>query len=403
MRAAASSFSSRRCMATIARSRGSRPEAPRSFEEPGEAAPRVVVAQPPPRRAPRAGRGAPRRSPRRARPSSGSAGRASPCRRPRGGRSRRPAPRGRARRTPRRPLRGCGRGWPRHPAAGGDCWIGSKRSARSAYGRVSRGMGQAASISRPATRHGLVLGVLALGGAAYALLQSLVVPALTVLQQDLHTPRRRAWRGSSRRTCSRRRSRRRSPAASATSSARSASLVVVLAGLGAGTLLAALATTLAADDRRPRDPGPRRRDLPARLRDHPRRVPARARRRLDRPHVRPARHRRRARDRALRPDPRRTSPTTGSSGSRSPSIASTMVATVVLDPGVARARAGQHQLARRRPALRPGSTALLLAISQGSTGAGARRDARAVRASPLVLARRLGPRRDCARGARWST
>ena len=47
-------------------------------------------------------------------------------------------------------------------------------------------MGQAASISRPATRHGLVLGVLALGGAAYALLQSLVVPALTVLQQDLN-------------------------------------------------------------------------------------------------------------------------------------------------------------------------------------------------------------------------
>ena len=59
-----------------------------------------------------------------------------------------------------------------------------------------------------------------------------------------------------------------------------------------------------ADDRRPRDPGPRRRDLPARLRDHPRRVPAPAHRRLDRPDVRPARHRRRARDRALRRDPR---------------------------------------------------------------------------------------------------
>src|SRR5262245_42355548 len=37
-----------------------------------------------------------------------------------------------------------------------------------------------------AERHGLVLGVLALGGCAYALLQSLVVPALTVLQSDLH-------------------------------------------------------------------------------------------------------------------------------------------------------------------------------------------------------------------------
>ncbi len=38
-----------------------------------------------------------------------------------------------------------------------------------------------------ATRPGLILGVLALGGAAYALLQSLVVPALPVLQHDLHT------------------------------------------------------------------------------------------------------------------------------------------------------------------------------------------------------------------------
>jgi EmrB/QacA subfamily drug resistance transporter len=33
----------------------------------------------------------------------------------------------------------------------------------------------------------VILGVLALGGAAYALLQSLVVPALPVLQRDLHT------------------------------------------------------------------------------------------------------------------------------------------------------------------------------------------------------------------------
>ena len=41
--------------------------------------------------------------------------------------------------------------------------------------------------SNAAGRHGLVLGVLALGGAAYALLQSLVVPALPVLQHDLHT------------------------------------------------------------------------------------------------------------------------------------------------------------------------------------------------------------------------
>ncbi len=37
------------------------------------------------------------------------------------------------------------------------------------------------------SRPGLILGVLSLGGAAYALLQSLVVPALPVLQRDLHT------------------------------------------------------------------------------------------------------------------------------------------------------------------------------------------------------------------------
>jgi hypothetical protein len=38
-----------------------------------------------------------------------------------------------------------------------------------------------------ASQPGLILGVLALAGGAYALLQSLVVPALPVLQRDLHT------------------------------------------------------------------------------------------------------------------------------------------------------------------------------------------------------------------------
>jgi EmrB/QacA subfamily drug resistance transporter len=37
------------------------------------------------------------------------------------------------------------------------------------------------------SRPGLILAVLSLGGCAYALLQSLVVPALTVLKNDLHT------------------------------------------------------------------------------------------------------------------------------------------------------------------------------------------------------------------------
>src|SRR3954452_25034676 len=39
----------------------------------------------------------------------------------------------------------------------------------------------------PTRRPGVLLAVLSLAGAAYALLQSLVVPALPVLQQDLHT------------------------------------------------------------------------------------------------------------------------------------------------------------------------------------------------------------------------
>jgi MFS family permease len=43
-------------------------------------------------------------------------------------------------------------------------------------------------------RPGAILGVLALGGAAYTLLQSLVVPALPTLQEDLHTtPSGVAW------------------------------------------------------------------------------------------------------------------------------------------------------------------------------------------------------------------
>ncbi len=44
-----------------------------------------------------------------------------------------------------------------------------------------------APVQRPAVNAGLVLTALALGGSAYALLQSLVVPALPVLQHDLHT------------------------------------------------------------------------------------------------------------------------------------------------------------------------------------------------------------------------
>ena len=94
-------------------------------------------------------------------------------------------------------------------------------------------------VSRP----GPLLAVLALGGIAYAMLQSLVVPALPTLQSDLHTtPTGVTWIFTAYLLA----------ASVATPIAgrlgdmfgKKRTLVVVLAGLGAGTLLAALATTL---------------------------------------------------------------------------------------------------------------------------------------------------------------
>ena len=93
--------------------------------------------------------------------------------------------------------------------------------------------------SRPA----LVLAVLALAGAAYALLQSLVVPALPVLQHDLHTSTSGvAWVFTAYLLA----------ASVATPIAgrlgdlygKKRVLVVVLAGLAFGSGLAALVTTL---------------------------------------------------------------------------------------------------------------------------------------------------------------
>jgi MFS family permease len=88
-----------------------------------------------------------------------------------------------------------------------------------------------------------LLTVLALGGAAYAMLQSLVVPALPTLQQDLHTtPTGVTWIFTAYLLA----------ASVATPIAgrlgdmfgKKRTLVVVLAGLSAGTLVAAVATTL---------------------------------------------------------------------------------------------------------------------------------------------------------------
>jgi len=92
-------------------------------------------------------------------------------------------------------------------------------------------------------RPGLILWVLAIGGIAYALLQSLVVPALPVLQRDLHTSTSGvAWvftsylLGASIVT----------PIAGRLGDmfGKKRVLVIALAGLAAGTLLAAVATSL---------------------------------------------------------------------------------------------------------------------------------------------------------------
>ncbi|HEX4520707.1 MAG TPA: MFS transporter [Gaiellaceae bacterium] len=94
------------------------------------------------------------------------------------------------------------------------------------------------------SRPGIVLAVLALAGAAYALLQSLVVPALPVLQHDLHTSTSGvAWVFTAYLLA----------ASVATPIAgrlgdlygKKRVLVIVLAGLALGSLLAALVNTLA--------------------------------------------------------------------------------------------------------------------------------------------------------------
>src|SRR3954452_11949028 len=95
----------------------------------------------------------------------------------------------------------------------------------------------------PPPRPGLILGVLSLSGGAYALLQSLVVPALPVLQHDLHTSTSGvAWVFTSYLL-----------AASVVTPiagrlgdmfGKKRVLVIALAGLAAGTLLAAVATSL---------------------------------------------------------------------------------------------------------------------------------------------------------------
>ena len=117
--------------------------------------------------------------------------------------------------------------------------------------------------------------VLALAGTSYAFLQSLVAPALPDMQHALHTSENAvSW--------------------VLTAYLLSASvatpligrlgdiygkerlLVIVLALLSVGTVVSALSSSIGPDARRAGAPGRCGRHLPARLRDHQRRVPARA-------------------------------------------------------------------------------------------------------------------------------
>ena len=115
--------------------------------------------------------------------------------------------------------------------------------------------------------------LLAVAAVAYALLQSLVAPALLTIQHDLDTTTAgAAWiltaylLSASVVT----------PIAGRLGDmyGKKRTMVVVLVVLAFGTLLAALATSIGVMIVGARDPGRRRRGLPALLRDHPRRVPA---------------------------------------------------------------------------------------------------------------------------------
>ena len=125
--------------------------------------------------------------------------------------------------------------------------------------------------------YGLTLAVLAVAGLSFALLQTMVAPALPAIQREF---------GASTTAVTWVLTVYLLTASIATPVlgrlgdmfGKERLLVIVLLVLAAGTLICR-ALDLARDaDRRPRRPGRRRRDLPARLRDHPRRVPARARR-----------------------------------------------------------------------------------------------------------------------------
>ena len=118
----------------------------------------------------------------------------------------------------------------------------------------------------------LILAVTALAGLAYAMLSSAVIPALSSLEHSLHTTETGVtWLLTGYLL-----------SASVGTSilgrlgdmyGKERLLLLTLVILAVGTLIAAVSSSLGPDDRRAGDPGRRRRHLPARVRDRPRRVP----------------------------------------------------------------------------------------------------------------------------------
>ena len=165
--------------------------------------------------------------------------------------------------------------------------------------RLSMTPSAAAHPARPT----LTLSVLSLAALAYILLQSLVVPALPTIGEELHTTQSTVtW--------------------VLTAYLLSASVATPILGRfgdmfgkkrdprpGARVARGRLGRGRhhrvdRGDDPGARHPGRRRRDLPARVQHHPRRAAARAHRRRHRPDLGHHRHRRRLRDRAGGPDRR---------------------------------------------------------------------------------------------------
>ena len=121
--------------------------------------------------------------------------------------------------------------------------------------------------------HNVTLALLTVAGISFALMQTLVVPALPFFQREFETsPEWTTWLVTSFLVSSS----VLTPIIGKLGDAhgKKRMLVISLATFGFASLGAALAPNIGDADRVPRAPGRGRGDLPAQLRDHPRRVPA---------------------------------------------------------------------------------------------------------------------------------